>query len=541
MIKTRLKYPLLILICILSVAGCTGSDAVPENGSTTVSATSSNSSYAKMPTYSDLFLDSALLEDFIEKQNLSEKRAENLRDFYQSRNYQFAWFASDGLDEHGRAFWNLHNNFLDYSQDSALYKQELHRSMEALVNNEEPRFDKKKLREMELSLTDHFFDYAKYAFTGSVNPANLKWYIPRKKIDPVALLDSLVATNGENLDKWEPLNQEYKAMRTALMRYYSLEKKGGWGTIEGEQQVYREGDSAATVQQIKERLRLTGDYTLADTSALYTPELNAAVRRAQERFGLKQDGVAGPNTLRELNEPIADRIEQMLVNMERMRWMPQPKDRKRLVANIPEYRLHVYDGTSKEFSMAIVVGKAANKTVVFNDRLEYVVFSPYWNIPSSIVREEILPAMRRNPNYLAENNMERTGTRNGLPVIRQKPGGENALGRVKFIFPNSYAIYFHDTPAKHLFDRNKRAFSHGCIRVAQPNRLASYLLENKAGWDDSRITSAMYAGDEKWIKVPEPVSVAITYFTSWVDEEGRVHFRPDIYGHDQTLAAKLFE
>lgn len=258
-------------------------------------------------------------------------------------------------------------------------------------------------------------------------------------------------------------------------------------------------------------------------------------------MGLKADGVAGPNTLKALNIPVQDRIEQLLVNMERMRWMPKETSGKRLVANIPEFRLHIMEDDRKIFDMKIVVGKAVHKTVVFNDELKHIVFSPYWNIPRSIVRNEILPAMKKNPGYLGQQNMEQTGTSGGLPVIRQKPGAGNALGRVKFLFPNSYAIYFHDTPAKSLFDRTQRAFSHGCIRLEEPKKLAAYLLQHRSEWTDSRISNAMYAGSEKWVTLKEPVPVVISYFTAWVDEAGVLQYRDDIYGHDKALANKLFQ
>jgi murein L,D-transpeptidase YcbB/YkuD len=166
---------------------------------------------------------------------------------------------------------------------------------------------------------------------------------------------------------------------------------------------------------------------------------------------------------------------------------------------------------------------AATKTVVFNDQLKHVVFSPYWNVPRSIVRNEILPAMNRNPGYLSRNNMEQTGTSGGLPVIRQKPGGSNALGRVKFIFPNSFNIYFHDTPAKSLFQQEQRAFGHGCIRLEEPRQLAEYLLQNQPEWTDRRISDAMNSGTEKWVALKEPVAVAITYFTAWVDADGNLN------------------
>jgi murein L,D-transpeptidase YcbB/YkuD len=227
--------------------------------------------------------------------------------------------------------------------------------------------------------------------------------------------------------------------------------------------------------------------------------------------------------------------------MERMRWMPKEPSGNRIVANIPEYKLHVYEASKKVFDMDIVVGTEANKTVVFNDVLKYVVFSPYWNIPRSIIRNEIQPAMRKSSNYLARKNMEQTGFSDGLPIIRQKPGGANALGSVKFIFPNNYNIYFHDTPAKSLFGKEKRAFSHGCVRLAEPKKLAAYLLRNQPEWTSQKISEAMNASKEKWVTLKEPIPVVITYFTSWISSDGLLNFRDDIYGHDKKMAERLFE
>jgi murein L,D-transpeptidase YcbB/YkuD len=190
--------------------------------------------------------------------------------------------------------------------------------------------------------------------------------------------------------------------------------------------------------------------------------------------------------------------------------------------------------------MKIVVGKAGHNTVIFTDSLEYIVFSPYWNVPESIVKNEILPEMKTDEYYLENNNMEQTGTRNGLPVIRQLPGGDNALGRVKFIFPNNFNIYFHDTPAKSLFEQDDRAFSHGCIRLSEPERLAEYLLRNDDYWTDSRIFDAMYSGENKWVKLKHKVPVYIVYFTAWVSQDGILNFRDDIYGHDKKMKEMMF-
>jgi len=186
------------------------------------------------------------------------------------------------------------------------------------------------------------------------------------------------------------------------------------------------------------------------------------------------------------------------------------------------------------------VGKEGHNTMMFNGDLNQVVFSPYWNVPPSIVSKEILPAISRNPGYLAKENMEITGNEDGLPVIRQRPGGKNALGRVKFLFPNSFNIYFHDTPSKSLFEKDKRAYSHGCIRLKEPEKLANYVLRNQPEWTPEKIEEAMNSGEQKFVKVKDPIPVVITYYTAWVDENGQLNFRDDIYGHDANLAGKMF-
>ena len=190
--------------------------------------------------------------------------------------------------------------------------------------------------------------------------------------------------------------------------------------------------------------------------------------------------------------------------------------------------------------MNVVVGKEGHNTMMFTGDLNQVVFSPYWNVPPSIVRKEILPALEKNPDYLIRNNMEQVGTEDGLPKIRQLPGPDNSLGKVKFLFPNSFNIYFHDTNAKSLFNKDKRAYSHGCIRLAEPEKMAQYLLRNQPEWTPDRIEEAMNSGTEKYVKLKDPVPVFITYYTAWVDDAGQLNFREDIYDHDHKLARKMF-
>ena len=494
-------------------------------------------------SFSKLFIDSAKLEEFIKTQKAGDSSAAQMRNFYKRRNYQFAWFTEDGIAEHTRSFWNLHNNYISNFGDTALKFKSLHRHIDTLMNEDTAiSITAERMLQTELELTKHFFEYSNNAYSGKLNPQKLQWYIPRKKINAGTLLDSFITRDGRNLQEWEPVNIYYQRLKKELVHYHEIDKAGGWKVIAFDKlKIYNPGDSAPVVKQVKQRLQISGDDKSNDTTEYYTSGLISVIKRAQKSFGIKEDGIITASLIKELNVFVKERIKKLLINLERMRWVPQQPEGNLIIVNIPEFRLHVFEGAKKLFSINIVVGKAANNTVIFTGVLKNVVFSPYWNVPPSIVRNEILPAIKKNGNYLNKMNMEQTGFSEGLPVIRQKPGGANALGRVKFIFPNSYNIYFHDTPSKLLFNEDSRAFSHGCIRLAEPAKLVTYLLRNQPEWTTQKINAAMSASIEKWVSLKEPLPVFITYFTAWVDSEGLLNFRDDIYGHDKIMAEHLFE
>jgi L,D-transpeptidase YcbB len=224
-----------------------------------------------------------------------------------------------------------------------------------------------------------------------------------------------------------------------------------------------------------------------------------------------------------------------MVNMERCRWVPAALTGDYFIINIPAFELFAFEKDSVVFTMKVVVGQEVHKTVIFNGDLKYVVFSPYWNVPPDIMNREILPAIRKNPSYLAKHDMEWNGK-----VLRQKPGPQNPLGRVKFLFPNSYNIYLHDSPAKILFNKDSRAFIHGCIRLAEPKKMALYLLRNNPQWTEEKIDAAMNSGKEQWVTLKDPVPVYIAYLTAWVGRDGKLNLRNDIYHRDQQLASMLF-
>lgn len=491
-----------------------------------------------------LSLDSSQLAQYSETEQLGDSVSLLLENFYNSRNYQLAWFTEDGIAEQTQAFYTLQQQYIQEFRDTSfIFPKHLQNELERLMFQDTLiRESSIPLMELELQLTRYFLNYVTLAYTGSVDPEILQWHIPRKKVDALALLDSLVQNNGKNLEEWEPTNRQYKLLKRAMVHLYEIERENNWGEITpDEAQVYRQGDSSALIKDVKRKLRLASDFDSPDTTIHFTPDLEKAVMQYQSRMGLKQDGVIGRAVFHELNVPIKSRIEQLLINLERMRWMPNLPEGNGILVNIPQYKLHVFEKGEIVLDMNIVVGNAVTQTVIFSDEVKYVVFSPYWNVPRSIVRNEIYPAMQRNSNYLAQKNMEQTGFSQGLPIIRQKPGNSNSLGRVKFIFPNSYNIYLHDTPSRNLFEEERRAFSHGCIRIQKPFEMADYLLKDDAEWSSEKISQAMRTNSEKWVSLDNPVPVFISYFTAWVDRDGLLNFREDIYGHDKKMADRLFQ
>lgn len=481
------------------------------------------------------------IENFIKLEQIAGKTADQVSQFYKNRDYQYAWINEDGLAEYTQVFWNLYEQYERYSGDTTLNDLKLQEQMELLLSEQPGALLMENLEILEFRFTNFFITFLKRAYTGRVDPEKLQWHIPKKKLNVVELLDELTSADKLNLDDWLPVSARYTAMKERVLQFKALQQSD-WREISLDTiKILKFGDTAQVIKDIKHRLAIIGDLVVEDTTSVYNEQFTSAVISFQRRHGLTEDGVIGPNFMETINIPLQTKIKQMLINMERMRWMPEQEAGKRVVVNIPEFRLHVYQGNEDVLSMDVVVGKAANKTVIFSDRIKHVVFSPYWNLPQSIVRNEVLPGLKQDPAYLDRHRMEVTGERNGLPIVRQKPGPENALGRVKFIFPNKYIIYLHDTPAKQLFQRTTRAFSHGCIRLANPSALAANLLVNKPEWSPEKIKEAMVADKELWVNIEQPVPVYITYFTSWVDTSGKLNFRKDIYGHDERLASHLIK
>lgn len=490
--------------------------------------------------YNNIFLDSMAMEKYIENRQLSDKKiARRIRSFYNARNYQYAWFAPTGLTEQARFFWNQYDYAVTHLKDTSLTNTLFYKRAENYINQEKVIFNIKDttMLNTEFGLTEHFIRYINSTYEkGYVKRKEQEKFIPIKKMYPMIMADSLLNKKHKDEKYYEDVNEMYAALKKQLAIYYNIARFGGWGEIPVIKSSLKKEASDPIIPLVKKRLQLTGEMPGKDSSPVFTDTLEMAVMKFQKCLGYKPTGVLSAGLIKDMNVPADKRVQQILINMDRMRWMPQQPKGNLIIVNIPEFMLHVYDGNQSVFDMVVVVGKVGNNTMMFNGDLSYLVFSPYWNVPQSIIKNEIMPALARNPNYLEKKNMERNGS-----GIRQRPGPGNALGKVKFIFPNSFNMYFHDTPSKGFFNEDKRAFSHGCIRLSEPQKMAEWLLRNEKEWTKEKIVAAMNRSTEQTVKLKEPIPVFIIYYTAWVDKEGNLHFRDDVYKHDAELAAKMFD
>jgi len=359
---------------------------------------------------------------------------------------------------------------------------------------------------------------------------------------------------------YAPQTAEYRKLKAALATYREIARLGGW-TQMSDGPIMRPGDRSPRVAELRRVLAERGEAIseTAEDPNRYDQDVKAAVRGFQERHGLHPDGRFGPATLRALNMTAERRIEQIKINMERRRWMPDDLGVRYAFVNLADFRLRVVFHDEPVFETRVVVGTAADRTPVFSDRMTYLVINPYWNIPPSIAGEEMLPQLRKDPLSLAAKGIRvfsgwaagaveidpttidwnMVSSRRFPFKLRQDPGDQNALGRVKFMFPNQFNIYLHDTPSKSLFERTVRTFSHGCIRVEDPLRLARLLLAEDPNWPPERIDEQLASNERRTITLPHALNVHLTYLTAWVDDDGVVQFRNDIYKRDRRLISAL--
>ncbi|MEZ4388523.1 MAG: L,D-transpeptidase family protein [Candidatus Krumholzibacteriia bacterium] len=417
------------------------------------------------------------------------------------------------------------------------------------------------LLDLDLLLTDAWLLAGSHLLSGRINPETIdpEWFVRRRDGDLAAALERALAEGrpAAALRAFRPPQPGYARLRAALADYRELRRIGGWSPVPPGPTLHP-GDQGPRVAALQARLAVTGD-DQGPATAILDAGLEAAVKHFQARHGLEVDGTVGPATLAALAVPVSERIEQLKANLERWRWLPQDLGTTYVLVNIAAQQLSVWHSGRQELEMAVIVGRSFRRTPVFSGRMTYLVLSPAWEVPPSLAVQDKLPELQADPGRLADLGFQAfAGWEADAPEIdlrsvdwtrvtpetfgyrlRQKPGPQNALGRVKFMFPNRYSVYLHDTPSRELFRRASRAFSSGCIRIEDPEALAVKLLADQPAWTPEAIREAMQAGVERTVALKQPVSVHLLYWTAWVADDGQVCFRDDVYHRDAPLQAAL--
>jgi murein L,D-transpeptidase YcbB/YkuD len=495
---------------------------------------------------------------------------EVVSDFYAQRSYRLAWATQTGPLPHADILMEaLHGVVDDGLEPQHLHLATLDALLTGLRQLQQTSAPLKPvmLVELDLLLSDAFIAYTS-RFTGKSVPQQT---LPLRRVsvqDPPDMGQLLQqAIEGQRLAvtlrQFYPAQSAYTRLRQALRWYRQIAAAGGWLQIPAGPTL-QQGDRDERVRALRARLLVSRDLVPSffhsprlddalhadETDMVFDEALERAVRAFQHRHGLHVDGKVGRDTLAALNVPVQERIRRIVVNLERWRHQQLPADDRYIEVNVPGFTLNVMERDHVQLSMRVIVGKEDQQTPLFQSTITHVILSPYWQVPSRIAKEEILPRLRHDPLYLRSQNMrvvrgwgaeaqivdtadidwttvqaERFSYR-----FRQEPGPKNALGRVKFQFPNQFSVYMHDTPSRRLFAKPSRAFSHGCVRLERPIELATYLLQEQ--WTPERMRAAIARGEEQWVSLPRAIPVRTVYRTVWVDGDGSVHFRPDIYGYD---------
>lgn len=422
------------------------------------------------------------------------------------------------------------------------------------------------LADLDLLLTDAFLLYASHLMEGRVDPTTFdnEWHVPpARRADVMRAVEEAVR-RGElerALGKLRPAQDGYARLRRAFAEYRKMASGEPWREVPVGPKL-AVGVDDPRVPILRERLVQSGDLdgrVGSDDSTSFGPELEEAVKRFQRRHGLDPDGAVGPATLTALNISVQERARQIELNLERWRWLPDDLGHHHILVNIPSFELQLIENSETVMEMRVVVGRPYRRTPVFSSTMTYLVLSPYWHVPPSMAVQDILPAVQKDPDYLAARKIRLFRgwgadaeaidpatidwtriPRSSFPYrFRQEPGPLNALGAVKFMFPNPHNVYLHDTPSRELFARPDRTFSSGCIRIERPIDLAAHLLRSDASWTRERILTAVERGEERTVTLPYPVAVHLQYWTSWVDPDGTIQFRKDVYGRDDLLARAL--
>lgn len=484
------------------------------------------------------------IPSYVEPDTRSRERWKAVHRFYQIRGHRLAWVSGGRLTRQAdgllRAALDADRDGLDTTPYVELASEARSIRRASASDWADPALD------LDLRVSYALLRYADEMTAGRFDPKGTTtlWALHPTPVDTVAWL--VRACQSGVAEGLAPAHPQYQGLRRELERYRELARHGGWPEVESGPML-KPGRRSPRVAGLYARLVAGGDLDAATPAPaepfLFDAILVAAVKDFQARHGLKTDGILDQATVAALNVPPDERVRQIELNLERWRWLPRELGERYVLVNIPTFELEGYDGGLRTIHMRVVAGTAGETpTPVFAQPMTHVVFSPYWNVPPGIAREEVAPAAWHNRGYLARNNIEvLKGSRVVNPAVvdlgdpalqfRQRPGAGNSLGRVKFLLPNPYNVYLHDTPSRKLFGEAQRDYSHGCVRLQRPFELAQWVLQG-SGWTAARIRAAMDGGQEKHVPLPRPIPVYVAYFTAWIGDDGRVQFPPDVYRHD---------
>jgi len=463
---------------------------------------------------------------------------------YKSYGGNALWLTSNGL--HKSRPLALMNAILTAENDALRVDDypigELAQSVAAVKQSAHPTAD--QLAEADVTLTSAYAQLGEDYLTGQVDPRKMSqnWHInpEEENVDSALIRGLRIDALDKSIASMRPADSDYAGLTHALYQYRTLASKGGWSSVPAGKAVKPGGtDNPARISALRNRLAAEGmiaphDSGSASNASVFDRGLAATLAQWQARHGLAVDSVLDAPTLEALNLPTTYRLGQIAANLERMRWLPRSLGNRYIFVNVPEFKLEAHDSGKTVLEMKVIVGKdyEDKATPVFSDSMETVVFRPYWLVTPDIAAKEIFP---KGPEYLAAENME-TYQEGGQTRVRQRPGGKNALGLVKFLFPNDYNIYLHDTPNHELFSKDIRAFSHGCIRVEKPDELASWVL----GWPIDKVQAEEHGQDDHSVRLPRKLPVYIVYFTTYM-HDGQLWFGNDLYDRDDKLVAATWK
>lgn len=489
-----------------------------------------------------------------------------IREFYRKRAYRPVWSSAGRALPRARSFVEVLGSARDEGLRPEDYHYETVMSLFQQAFGDPASTSPDAASDCDLLLTNAFFVYGTHMLSGRVDPRDLfrHWSLDERGLDLSSVLEEVVQGRDlrEALAALRPHDPAYVFLLAALSRYRAIEEAGGWRQVAMAEKRLERGDRSPAVDALRRRLQITGEFRESGGSSapdLFDAALDQAVRSFQARHGLAVDGIVGRRTLAELNVPVKARLRQIALNLERLRWLPETLGDRYLLLNIADFSLTAWEGGKKRMEMKAIVGRTQRQTPLLSSTIDTVILNPPWNVPHSIAAKDLLPAIRKDPGMLVKKGFRvfsgrgagaqeidpskidwrRFSERNFPFRLRQDPGPANALGDMKFSFPNTESVYLHGTPARNLFMKSRRDFSSGCIRVEDPLALAEWILDGQGSWDRDALIEALAPAVTRSIPVRRPVPIHVLYSTAWAEPDGTVHFRPDIYGQDAVLARAL--